>query len=210
MGLMNKDDHARVAKAIRKAEAQTSGEIHCVLAGQSDSYFLAAAAVLAAAALLVSFPVALWFALRWSPLDALVLSAAQILALAASLLLIWLFPRLRLMVTPRRVRYRTAHANAMRQFLARNVHVTEARTGVLVFVSLAERYAAIIADSAINAHVPQETWNTIVGNLTEKAAQNRLAEGFEEAIAAIGALLSQKFPPQPDDRNELSDHLVEL
>lgn len=210
MSLMSKDDHARVTAAIRKAEAHTSGEIHCVLAGASDGYFLAAASVLSAAVLLVSFPVALWFALRWSPLDALVLSAAQILALAASLLLIRLFPRLRLMVTPRRVRYRTAHANAMRQFLARNVHVTEHRTGVLVFVSLAERYAAIIADSGINAHVPQDIWNAIVGHLTNKAAKNHLADGFEEAIAAIGGLLAAKFPPRTDDRNELSDHLVEL
>ena len=63
------------------------------------------------------------------------------------------FRRLRIHLVPRRQRYRHAHDNAMKQFLARNVHLTTARTGVLLFVSLAERYAEVVADAGINSQV---------------------------------------------------------
>ena len=44
------------------------------------------------------------------------------------------------------------HAEAMHQF-THGIHLTEHRTGVLIFASVAERYAEIIADSGINAKV---------------------------------------------------------
>jgi uncharacterized membrane protein len=36
---------------------------------------------------------------------------------------------------------------------AEGIHLTEHRTGVLIFASVAERYVEIVADSAINARV---------------------------------------------------------
>ncbi|MCK9912500.1 hypothetical protein MXD81_25325, partial [Microbacteriaceae bacterium K1510] len=50
-----------------------------------------------------------------------------------------------------------AHRRAVEQFLAQNLHTTEGRTGVLLFVSVAERYAEIIPDRAIDAKVPRGT-----------------------------------------------------
>jgi len=49
-----------------------------------------------------------------------------------------------------------AHAEAMHQFLAQGIHLTERRTGVLIFASVAERYAEIVADNGINAKVQPE------------------------------------------------------
>ena len=131
-------------------------------------------------------------------------------ALVAMLALLWLAPALRIHLVPRRLRYRAAHDNAMRQFLARNVHVTAARTGVLIFVSLAERYAVVLADSGIDARVDQQVWNDVVRKLTAKAAGDLLAEGFIEAVEAVGAVLAEHFPVTPGDVNELDDHLVEI
>ena len=103
-----------------------------------------------------------------------------------------------------------AHQNAVNQFIARNIHITKARTGVLLFVSVDERFAEVVADDAINAHVPQPEWDRIVAMLIDGARHGRYAAGFLDAIAATGSLLQAHFPKSADDRNELDDHVVEL
>lgn len=203
-------DHERVSAAIRAAEKTTSGEIFCVLARTSDGYFHAAAAVLAGSMLIASLAIALWLDTTWHDLAISNFVMAQCLAMAAGIFVLWMFPALRIRLVPKRVRYAKAHANAVRQFLARNIHTTSARTGVLVFVSVAERYAEVVADAGINAKVEQAAWNGIVANLVAAAGAGDLTKGFEDAAAAAGRLLSAHFPPRPDDRNELDDRLVEL
>lgn len=203
-------DHARIAEAIRAAEKRTAGEIYCVVARVSDSYFFPAACFVLGAILILSLPAAFALEYWWISLRLPVFVAAQLLAATAALALLWLVPGIRLWFVPRGLRYRRAHDNAMKQFLARNVHTTAERTGVLIFVSLAERYAAVVADSGINLHVPQKAWDDIVAGLVNHAGQNRLAEGFVAAIAAVGAHLETHFPIRPGDRNELDDHLVEI
>ena len=203
-------DRARVAEAIRAAEATTSGEIYCVLARSSSTYFHEAAATLAVGLLIASIAAAAVLHWLWLSMSPLHFALAQLVAYGAGLAVLWLAPSLRIALVPRRVRYRQAHANAMRQFLARNVHLTEARTGVLVFVSLAERYGEIVADGGIDAKVPQERWNATVAALTTAASRGDVTEGFAVAVAAVGAELAQHFPRRPDDRNELDDHLVEI
>jgi putative membrane protein len=207
---LSPEDHVRVAEAIRSAEERTAGEIYCVVARSSDSYFYPAAFTLALAMLAISLAVAFLLEYWWYDLRMHVFVAAQMLAFCCALLVISLFPRLRVYLVPRRLKYRQAHANAVKQFLARNVHLTTARTGVLLFVSLAERYAEVVADAGINQKVSQETWDGVVLQLVEGARESRLAGGFVAAIGTVGALLSEHFPVSENDVNELDDHLVEI
>lgn len=207
---MTGEDHARIAEAIRSAEETTAGEIYCVVAQRSDGYFFSAALVVTVAILVLSLGVAYAIEAWWLTMRLPVFVAAQLLALAAALALIYAFPGLRIMLAPRRWQYVRAHDNALKQFLARNVHLTAERTGVLIFVSLAERYAEIVADAGINAKVPQDLWDSIVAGLLEDAQRGRLADGFVTAIAAVGALLAEHFPVGASDVNELDDHLVEI
>lgn len=208
--LLSEVERRRVAGAVRDAEKNTSGEIYCVLAQSSDGYFWASAFVLAASMLLCSLVLALLLEYWWIMVRPVQFAAAQILALGAALVILRAFPALRIHLVPRSLRYRRAHHNARRQFLAHNIHVTEARTGVLLFISLAERYAEVIADAGIASQVPQQTWNGMVEILTRHAHERRLAEGLVIAIGEAGALLSLHFPAQPHDRNELDDHIVEI
>lgn len=207
---LSPQDHRRIADAIRAAEARTSGEIVCVLARSSDSYFYPAAFMLTIGMLAASFGAALLFHAWWLSLPAWQFVAAQALAMALAIGVIGLWPALRIHLVPRGLRYRRAHRNAVDQFLATNIHMTADRTGVLVFLSLAERYAEVVADAGINARVPQERWNEMVAALVSHAAAGRLAEGFEQAVATAGELLAADFPPRPDDINELDDGLVEI
>ncbi|WP_442581774.1 TPM domain-containing protein [Mesorhizobium sp. ASY16-5R] len=203
-------DHDRIAEAVRAAEAETAGEIYCVVARSSDSYFYPAAFFVTLAVMLASLAAALLLEHWWVSMRLPVFWAAVALALATAWLVLSLAPGLRIHFVPRNLRYRRAHDNGLKQFLARNVHITTARTGVLIFVSLAERYAEVVADAGIDAKVPQETWNGIVADLIAHARKDRLADGFVAAIGAVGALLSTHFPRRSDDANELDDHVVEI
>ena len=204
------EEHARIAAAIRAAEEHTDGEIYCVVARASDGYFFPAAFMAVLGMLIASLAVAYALEAWWLSIRLPHLVAAQLLALASVLVLLRLLPGLRIHLVPRRLRYRAAHANAVRQFLARNVHLTAARTGVLIFVSLAERYAEVVADSGIDSRVGQHVWDGVVRELTADAGRDRLAEGFVKAVGAVGAVLAEHFPPSPGDVNELDDHLVEI
>ena len=207
---ITQQDHARISAAIRAAEERTDGEIYCVLARASDGYFFPAAFTATVAMLLASLAVAYGLEARWLTLRLPHFVLAEGLAFACIYLLLWLAPGLRIHLVPRGLRYRTAHDNAAKQFLARNVHVTAARTGVLVFVSLAERYAEVIADSGIDARVGQHVWDGVVTELTAHAGSGRLADGFVQAVEAVGAVLAEHFPPTPGNPNELEDRLVEI
>ncbi|MBN9068723.1 MAG: TPM domain-containing protein, partial [Rhizobiales bacterium] len=55
---MTPEEHARVAEAVKRAEANTSGEIFCVLARASDSYFFPSAFFVTLAVLVVGLIVA--------------------------------------------------------------------------------------------------------------------------------------------------------
>ncbi|TIT75581.1 MAG: TPM domain-containing protein [Mesorhizobium sp.] len=204
------EDHDRIAEAIRAAEAKTAGEIYCVVAQSSNGYFFPAAFAAALATLIVSLAVAYGLEAWWLTIRLPHFVLAEILALSCMLVLLWMLPRLRIHLVPRRLRYQAAHANAMKQFLARNVHRTSARTGVLMFVSIAERYAEVVADSGIDAKVGQHVWDGVVRELTRHAGDDRLADGFVKAIESVGAVLAEHFPVTEGDTNELDDHLVEI
>lgn len=207
---VSREEHRRIAQAIREAEAKTSGEIYCVMAHASDSYFFPAALVVAVSMLVAAFCVALALEAWWISIRLPVFAATLLLAFAAALAVLYAMPSLCIRLAPRRWQFARAHDNALKQFLAKNVHITAERTGVLVFVSLAERYAEVVADSGINAKVPQPLWDGIVAGLVDHARGDRLADGFVAATMAVGDLLAAHFPVKPGDANELDDHLVEI
>lgn len=207
---MTPGEHEAVAAAVRAAEGKTSGEIFCVVAKRSDDYFFPAAFIVTASMVALSLGLAWILHLAWYELRPTTLVAAQVAAIACALAVLWLAPGLRIHLVPRRLRYRRAHDNAMRQFLSRNVHLTAERTGVLLFVSLAEHYAEVVADAGINRRVAQETWDGVVRDMVDHARRGAIADGFVAAVAAVGALLAEHFPVGAADANELDDHVVEI
>ena len=208
--LIGAEDHARIAEAIRKAETETSGEIYAVLARSSDDYFFAAGFVATCGILIASVIAAFLAHWYWFDIRLPMFGLAVLAAFATAMLVLWFFPVIRMMLVPRRIGYKRAHLNALQQFLARNVHITEHRTGILLFVSMAEHYAEVIADAGIHARVEQDEWNAIVATLIHHASRAQVAEGFVLAIGQAGLLLEKHFPAGADNINELDDHLIEL
>ena len=201
---LSEEDRLRVRDAVAAAEATTTGEIFVVVADASDEYRFIPLVWATLAALVVPLPLTLLTTLPATTVFADQLAVFIILALVLS------WPGLRAQVVPARVKHGRAHALAMQQFLAHGLHVTEARTGVLIFVSLAERHAEVVADAGIAAHVGQREWDGVVAALTSEIRQGRLAEGLIAAINDAGAVLARHFPADPNDRNELSNEVVLL
>ena len=106
--------------------------------------------------------------------------------------------------------WRRASRLAREQFFERGLHLTRARMGVLIFVSVAEHYVEIIADEGIDALVPPGTWDKAVADFIERVRAGRIAEGFLDMIEVIGARLAEHFPRAPDDRDELPNRLIEI
>lgn len=226
---LNADEHGRVARAIAAAEVRTSGEIFCVLAGQVSSYRDVSLAWAAGAAFLVPLVLiplgfdATWvrgLATNWESahLSALHLSIGQSIAAYAlfqvavflAVYLLLRFPPLTRWATPRGIRRDRTRQAAMHQFLAHGLHVTEHRTGVLIFAALADRQVEVIADQGIHSRVDPSVWGDAVEVLTEALRDRRPAEGFEQAIALVGGVLADHFPPRPRNPNEVPDRLVEI
>lgn len=202
MAFITETDEARIAEAIAAAEKGTSGEIVAVLSGESASYlhvpFLWAGLI----ALVVPWPL---IYLTWWPVQWIYL--AQLAAFLLVLLLTMPRP-VRFALVPRHIKDLRAHRRAVEQFLAQNLHTTAGRTGVLIYVSVAERYAEIIADTAIDAKVEKGTWQAIVDGLTADIGAGRAGDGFVHAVERSGELLAQHFPPGSRDPNELPNHLI--
>jgi len=204
MSLFTAEEERRIATAIECAERATSGEIVAVIAADSDSYLFAPFMWAALAALLVPWVL---IYLTWLPVQWIYLSQLAVFAALVALML----PRpVRLLLVPPSIKRQRAHRRAVEQFLVQNLHTTSGRTGVLIFVSIAERYAEVLADTAIDERVPKGTWQGIVDRLTERIGAGRAADGFIRAIEEAGKHLAAHFPPGSADPNELPNHLIVL
>ncbi len=120
-------------------------------------------------------------------------------------------PAVRRALTPRGLKRDRVRRRAAEQFLAKNLHLTRERTGVLIFVSLGEHMAELIADEGIAQHVDKKVWDRAMAALTAGLKRGEPAAGFEAAIGLCADVLAERFPPTDGDNpNELPDKVVML
>lgn len=221
---MSEADHARVSDAVHAAEAGTAGEIVTIVADHSDRYLdvalwwsvVAGVFALAALAAFPGFYLDLlsqlsggWVS-EWSVAELLELALAVFVIKfgAARLILQWL--PLRLFLTPRIARASRVRRRAIRYFKVGAERRTAGRTGILIYLSLAEHMAEIVADEAIHSVVPPEAWGEAMAHLIAEVRKGRVTDGMIAAISDVGVILAEHFPRAEDDKNELPDRLIEL
>ncbi|MGH6935755.1 MAG: TPM domain-containing protein [Methylocella sp.] len=201
MAYLSTEDQRRIGDAIRAAEATTAGEIVCVLARASSDYMSYATAWSALIAL-----IAPWLLMALTNLSVHEILLAQVVIFVALLLILSESPLSRVLV-PRRAHRAHAHRAAMEQFMIRGMTRKQNRAGVLIFVSLAERYARIVADDGIASKVHQSVWQDAINALLERARACEIADGFVIAVEKCGKVLAEHFPPEHDDKDELRDRI---
>lgn len=221
---LSEADHDRVSAAVSAAEAHTSGEIVTIVARRSDGYAdiaLAWAAVVAFTALTVLsiFP-AFYLALaddllghwahEWTPQQVFVLALGVATAKFIAMLLLQLWPPIKFLLIPSHIATLRARARATAYFRTGAQGRTTGKTGVLIYLSLDEHHAEILADQAIAAKVGPEVWGAAMAAMLVELKAGRLADGMIAAVEQVGVVLSAHFPRAEDDVNELPDRLIEV
>jgi putative membrane protein len=222
--IMSPADHAEVSAAVAAAEAHTAGEIVTIVAPCSDNYrdvtlhyaLLTMLAVPAALALLPQSWVdwASGMVLGWNEewtRGGIMLALAIALALAflaGRLLFSW--TPLLTALTPGATKSRRVRRRAIAHFRSACEGRTTGRTGILIYLSLLERRAEIVADRAINDQVDGAVWGEAMAALLEEVRAGRTGRGMARAVERVGELLAEHLPRGQGDTNELPDRLIEL
>lgn len=221
---ITKADHARVSAAVAQAETRSDGEIVAVTTEFSDRYhdvalhwallvLIGSIAIFAAVPDLLRF----WFDTLlggWRPEPSLgeLLTLLLVLSVAkftAALLILRYMP-LRLALTPSATKTRRVHRRAVEIFRAAAERRTVGRTGILIYLSMAEHRAEIVADEAITKLTEPDTWAEAMAALLAEAKAGRYADGIIAAVERVGAVLAEHFPKSEGNPNELPDKLIEL
>lgn len=223
--MLKPDDGELVAKAIRDAETRTDGEISVVVAPESDTYadvalHWALLFALLPLAIFATFPGLLhWVAaLLYSPWGTdgaplRLIVTYLLLKTAGAFIVGWLvfrIPRIRLAITPQATKTRRVRRRAIMLFQVGTERRTATRTGVLLYLSLAERRAEIVADESIQSKISGEEWGDAMIALLDGVRDGHPGHGIAAAVAKIGDVMATHFPYTGTDPNELPDRLIQL
>ncbi len=221
---LSPEDHAKVSAAIAEAELRSDGEIVAVATQRSDAYHdvalhWALLVLVGTLAIFAAFPDLLHFWREvflggWRPEPSLreLLTLLLVLSVAkftVALLLLRYMP-LRLALTPRATKTRRVRRRAIATFKAGAERRTIGRTGILIYLSMAEHRAEIVADEAITKVTTPETWGEAMAALLVEVKAGRPAEGIVAAVRLVGEVLAEHFPRSAADTNEIPDKLIEL
>jgi uncharacterized membrane protein len=103
---------------------------------------------------------------------------------------------------------KTPRVRAIELFGQLNIWDTEHNNGVLIYLLLADHDVEIVADRGIHRFVGDAGWEAICHAMETRFRQGAFEVGVLEGIEAIGAALSQHFPPQDAQRNEIPNQPV--
>lgn len=97
---------------------------------------------------------------------------------------------------------------ALIEFYQQGIGKTAEKTGILLFISVMERKAVVLADEGIARRLPQESWQHICASLVEGIKCEQTCEAMVSAIHKSGELLAQHFPARAENKDELSNQLI--
>jgi putative membrane protein len=217
-------DHALVTEAVAKAERSSDGEIVTIVAPRSDAYHDVGLHYAVLAMLLVPTAGALipqgWIdrllglVFGWNAsLNFRLLMLLLVVAMAAVFLVVrfaFAWMPLRMALTPAGTTTRRVRRRAVELFRAGTEKRTKGRTGILLYLSLLEHRAEIVADEAIHGRVEPDEWGEAMAALIDGVKAGRPGEGMALAVDRIGEVLARILPPTLDNPNELPDRLIEL
>ncbi len=221
---LSEADHAKVGEAVSDAESRTAGEIVAILADSSDGYedvrlawaALAAFLELTAFALMPDLHLDSYAPLRgdwvgeWTAGAMFTLSATMAAVVFVIVFAAQQWQALRFLLVPSPIKTNRVHEAAVRAFRIGAERRTRGRTGILIYLSMREHRAEIVADEAIATKVDAAVWGDAMDAMLAELKAGRVADGMVAAIERVGAVLAEHVPIGDGDRNELPDRLIEV
>jgi putative membrane protein len=221
---LSEAEHAAVSAAVAAAEQRSDGEIVTVMAPRSDAYhdvglhYAVLAMLLVPAALAfvpqswIDWALGTLFGWNASPSRAQLMLLLFVLLtvkfLAVRFLLAWM--PLRMALTPASTKNRRVRRRAVELFRASAENRTTGRTGILLYLSLLERRAEIVADQAIHSRVEADVWGEAMTALIDQVKAGNIGAGMTQAVEKIGIVLAEHLPASRENPNEIPDRLIEL
>jgi putative membrane protein len=205
--LLQSGDEDKVTQAVAKAEARTSGEIVPMIVRRSSTTGhvpLMLTLMILVALLAFEVPQHPWLA-RYGLTWALFFVSAFCFLISIPLSKLVLIQRL---MVPQGDQIFQVEERALLEFYQTGIIDTKARTGILLFLSIMEKKAVVLADESIAKKLPPETWKQICDDMVHGIQLGKTADGLILAIEKCGQILAQHFPPTADNPNELKDHLI--
>ena len=203
-------EQEKIRNAVQNAERKTSGELVPMLVSESHSYPLAA--------------------VRGGALVALILSILLTETVAGMFWRhgsdMWIFLGLffpmywiaNIMISNNPVLKRPFLFNdeietevqnaAFAAFFRERLYKTRDENGILIYISLLERRAWILADSGINERIEPGKWDAALQLITSGIKEGRACDSLCHSIEMIGDILEKEFPVRDDDTNELHDLII--
>jgi len=224
MAYLTPEQHTIVTDAVGQAELTTSGEIVTVLADRSDGYsdiiqLWCAALSFTMMSLFALFPLPflnLWDGLvsgwghEWTTGELASMTIGLGLLTFVVSWLVFQWEPLKFALIPGPVKTMRVHNQAIKHFKVGAESRTTGRTGIMIYLSMQEHRAEIVADQPIAEKVPAEVWGEAMVDMLKEIKQGRIAEGMAVGVRDVGFVLSEHFPRQDDDENELPDRLIEV
>ncbi len=192
-------------EAVRTVEAHSSAELVVSVRPRSGSYLHAGliGGIVGALAVLVFLLFSPWeFRLVWFVLDPLFAGVLAGLVTSRSVIL-------RRLLTRRRDRIHWVDQAAAAEFLARRIHRTAGRTGMLLYVSLLEREAALVVDLGVETLAQTEGWRHAVEEILEAVRSGQDGVAVAERVKALAPILSPALVRSAQDVDELADEVHE-
>jgi putative membrane protein len=192
-----------LADAVEAVEARSSAELIVAVRPRSASYLYAAllagiAAGLATLAFLLFSP---WeFGLAWFLVDPVVAGAVAVLAALR-------VPTLTRLLTRPRARRERVVAAARSTFLEKRMHRTAGRTGILLYVSVLEREAAVVVDLGVEPLAGTEVWRQAVAAIENTVRRGGDAGELAGKIRELGEILAPALERSAADVDELPDEV---
>jgi uncharacterized membrane protein len=84
---------------------------------------------------------------------------------------------------------------------------TRDRSGVLLYLAIADHKFALFGDEGIHRALPEGTWERLRDAMTAEFSKGRFAEGIAGTVKELGEALKAAFPRRADDTDELSDEV---
>ncbi len=221
---LSETDHARVSAAVAAAEAHSAGEIVTIVTDRSDGYTDVALAWAVFAAVTALTVLSIWpdfylgiydrllgdWGSEWTHRGVLAFAAAIAVIKFIAVMLLQLWQPLKFLLVPGIVKAARVRARAVTCFKVGAERRTHGRTGILIYVSLREHRAEIVADEAIASKVSSEVWGEAMAAMLTEIRGGQLATGLVASVERVGAVLAEHFPRAENDTNELPDRLIEV
>jgi len=87
------------------------------------------------------------------------------------------------------------------------MHNTNSRNGVLIYVAVEDRSLVILGDEGINEAVPDNFWESTITIIISNFKNGNPKQGLVDGITKAGEQLKKYFPYHKDDIDELSNEI---